>query len=205
MTADAEICGWAMQSVLEQRYHDEEWGVPCVDDDRLFEFLVLESAQAGLSWRTVLQKRDAYRRHYRGFDARQVAGFGETEIQAMLADPGMIRNRAKIEASINNARVFLQLQARHGRFARYLWGFVDGQPLCNHWQRQDQVPATTALSKQLARELKAAGMRFFGPTIAYAYLQAVGVVNDHIVSCPRHQACKALATGINPETSPGGH
>jgi len=188
-TGDEQVCGWAQQSALEREYHDREWGVPCSDDRRLFEFLVLESAQAGLSWRTVLQKRPAYRRHYADFDAQRVAEFGEREIAAMLADAGMIRNRAKIEASINNARVFLQLQARHGSFARYLWSFVDGQPLINRWQTPEQVPATTELASTVARELKAQGVRFFGPTITYAYLQSLGLVNDHLLSCPRHQAC----------------
>lgn len=182
-------CGWAMQSALERRYHDQEWGLPCTDDRRLFEFLLLESAQAGLSWRTVLHKRPAYRRHYADFDAQRVAAFAESEIAAMLADPGMIRNRAKIEASIGNARVFLELQARHGSFARYLWSFVEGRPVINRWQSLEQVPAVTPLSQELARALKAEGMRFFGPTIAYAYLQAMGLVNDHLLSCPRHQVC----------------
>lgn len=203
MAADTgEVCGWAIQSALEQAYHDDEWGVPCADDARLFEFLVLESAQAGLSWRTVLQKRDAYRHHYAGFDAQRVAGFGAAEIDAMLADPGMIRNRAKIEASIGNARVFLELQARHGSFARYLWSFVDGRPLRNRWRTLEQIPAETAQSRALARELKREGMRFFGPTIAYAYMQALGLVNDHILSCPRHQACIDLEARLNLASSP---
>ncbi|MBP0049958.1 DNA-3-methyladenine glycosylase I [Marinobacterium sp. AK62] len=185
-------CGWAMQSPLEHQYHDHEWGVPRMDDRILFEFLVLESAQAGLSWRTVLEKRGGYRTHYAGFDPEQVAGFGEAEIAAMLADPGIIRNRAKIEASINNARIFLDLQARYGSFAAFLWRYVEGRPIQSAFERMEQIPAQTALSQQLSKDLKREGMRFFGPTIAYAYMQAVGVVNDHLQHCPRYEACKAL-------------
>ncbi|PSL13637.1 DNA-3-methyladenine glycosylase I [Marinobacterium halophilum] len=189
-------CGWAMHSALEQEYHDREWGVPQTDDRILFEFLVLESAQAGLSWRTVLDKREGYRRHYAGFDPEQVAHFGETEIAAMLVDPGVIRNRAKIEASISNARVFLELQAHHGSFARFLWRYVDGQPIQSNCDRLEQIAAQTALSQQLAKDLKREGVRFFGPTIAYAYMQAVGLVNDHVRHCPRHQACRAMGQTI---------
>ncbi|GAA0701261.1 DNA-3-methyladenine glycosylase I [Marinobacterium maritimum] len=185
-----------MQSPLEHTYHDHEWGVPQTDDRVLFEFLVLESAQAGLSWRTVLEKREGYRHHYMGFDPEQVAAFGESEIAAMLADPGIIRNRAKIEASINNARVFLELQARHGSFARFLWRYVDGCPIQSGFERMEQIPAQTALSQQLAKDLKRGGVRFFGPTIAYAYMQAVGLVNDHLLQCPRHQACLELGQAL---------
>ncbi len=189
-------CGWAMQSPLEHQYHDREWGVPQTDDRVLFEFLILESAQAGLSWRTVLEKRDGYRRHYVNFDPERVAAFGEAEIVAMLADPGIIRNRAKIEASINNARVFLELKARHGSFARFLWRYVEGRPIQSGVERMEQIPAQTALSQQLAKDLKREGVRFFGPTIAYAYMQAVGLVNDHLRQCPRHQACLELGKAI---------
>jgi DNA-3-methyladenine glycosylase I len=195
-TASHQSCGWAMQSPLEHAYHDHEWGVPQTDDPVLFEFLVLESAQAGLSWRTVLEKRDGYRRHYRGFDPERVARFGETEVAAMLADPGLIRNRAKVEASINNARVFLRLQAHHGSFTRFLWRYVEGQPIQSGFERMEQIPAQTALSVQLAKDLKREGIRFFGPTIAYAYMQAVGLVNDHLLHCPRQKACRELAGHI---------
>lgn len=186
-----------MQSLLEQHYHDHEWGVPQTDDRVLFEFLLLESAQAGLSWRTVLEKRAGYRQHYAEFDPIRVAAFGEAEIAAMLADPGVIRNRAKIEASINNARVFLELQARHGSFARFLWGYVEGRPIQSGFEEMQQIPAQTALSQQLARDLKREGMRFFGPTIAYAYMQAVGLVNDHLRQCPCQQACRALGQELS--------
>lgn len=186
-----------MHSTLEQAYHDQEWGVPRTDDRVLFEFLLLESAQAGLSWRTVLEKREGYRQHYRDFDPEQVAAFGEAEIEKMLADPGIIRNRAKIEASINNARVFLELQTRHGSFARFLWRYVDGCPIQSDFERMEQIPAQTALSQQLAKDLKREGVRFFGPTIAYAYMQAVGLVNDHLRYCPRHQVCWELGQAVD--------
>lgn len=189
-------CGWAMQSALEHAYHDHEWGVPRSDDGVLFEFLVLESAQAGLSWRTVLEKREGYRRHYAGFDPVQVAAFDADDIAVMLADPGIIRNRAKIEASITNARVFLELQARYGSFARFLWRYVDGRPLQSGFERMEQIPAQTLLSQQMAKDLKHEGARFFGPTIAYAYMQAVGLVNDHLRHCPRHQPCLELGQAM---------
>lgn len=185
-----------MQSTLEHEYHDQEWGVPQTDDQVLFEFLVLESAQAGLSWRTVLEKREGYRQHYAGFDPERVARFGEAEILAMLADPGVIRNRAKIEASISNARVFLRLQSHHGSFARFLWRYVDGSPVQSAFETLEQIPAQTALSQQLCKDLKREGMRFFGPTIAYAYMQAVGIVNDHLPHCPRYQVCLELGQAI---------
>jgi DNA-3-methyladenine glycosylase I len=192
MDTEQKPCGWAMQSDLERQYHDSEWGVPCIDDQRLFEFLVLESAQAGLSWRTVLQKREAYRHHYAQFDASRVAGFAESDVQRMLADPGLIRNRAKIEASIANARVFLELQSRHGSFANYLWAFVDGEPVVGRWTEMSQVPVQTDVSVRLSKALKKAGMRFFGPTIAYAYMQSMGLVNDHLRSCPCFEKCTHL-------------
>ena len=186
-------CGWAMQSVLEQQYHDTEWGLPCTDEQRLFEFLVLESAQAGLSWRTVLQKREGYRRHYAEFDPQRVAAFGPAEVERMLADPGVIRHRGKIEASINAARLFLQIQQEFSSFARYLWAFVDNQPLQNQWQSLAEVPAETVESRALSADLRRRGLRFFGPTIAYAYMQSMGLVNDHLPSCPCHQACRSAA------------
>ncbi|SMR77613.1 DNA-3-methyladenine glycosylase I [Marinobacterium sediminicola] len=190
-------CGWAMQSPLEHEYHDREWGVPQTDDQVLFEFLVLESAQAGLSWRTVLEKREGYRYHYQGFDPERVAAFGEVEIVRMLADAGIIRNRAKVEASINNAKVFLELQARYGSFAQFLWRYVDGRPVQSDFECMEQIPAQTALSQQLAKDLKREGVRFFGPTIAYAYMQAVGLVNDHLRHCPRHQVCLELGRAVS--------
>lgn len=183
-------CHWANQSALEQRYHDEEWGVPCWDDRTLFEFLILESAQAGLSWRTILAKRAGYRRLYCGFDPQQVARFTEADIQRLLADSAIVRNRRKIEAACINARVFLALQAKYGSFARFAWAFVDGVPRQNAWQDYRQVPAQTDQSHALSKALQREGMRFVGPTICYAFMQAVGMVNDHEVGCWRYLACQ---------------
>lgn len=167
-------------------YHDREWGVPVRDDRELFEFLVLESAQAGLSWYTVLRKREAYRRAFAAFDPDAVARYTEADIERLLGDAGLIRNRAKLEAAVNNARRFLEVQAAHGSFARFLWGFVDGRPIVNHWREPAEVPATTPLSDRLARELKRLGFSFLGSTVLYAHLQATGLVNDHLVGCFRH-------------------
>jgi len=185
----SQPCGWAMHSPLELHYHDTEWGMPQTDDRVLFEFLVLEAAQAGLSWITVLQKRDAYKRHYQDFDLQRVAAFDESDISRMLADPGLIRHRGKIESSIATARILLEMQTKHGSFAQWLWQFVDGRPLVGNWEEMKDVPAETELSTQLSKALKKEGVKFFGPTIAYAFMQAVGLVNDHVVTCPRHQIC----------------
>lgn len=183
-------CAWAESgSSLMQDYHDREWGVPVHEDVRLFEFLVLEAAQAGLSWATVLRKRARYRVLYAGFDPQQVARFDARRRARLLADPGIIRNRAKIEASIDNARHFLELQDAFGSFDAYLWTFVDGRPRQNSWQRPEQVPASTPESEALSKDLRRRGFRFVGPTICYAYMQAVGMVNDHLTSCFRHAEC----------------
>lgn len=189
MSQDADICGWARQSEIEHRYHDEEWGLLRTDDRTLFEFMVLESAQAGLSWRTVLNKREGYRHHYRNFEPALVARFGEQEIEAMLADAGVIRNRAKIEASINNAKHFLAISAEFGGFENYLWSFMGSKVIVNRPQTLADIAAETDLSKQIAKDLKRRGVRFFGSTIVYAYLQATGFVNDHLETCPAYQRC----------------
>ena len=183
-------CAWAVNTPLEQAYHDSEWGRPQTDDRVLFEFLVLEAAQAGLSWRTVLEKREGYRRYYHDFDPVIVAQFGDKEQAAMLLDPAIIRNKLKIASSISNAKVFLRLQQEHGSFARYLWSFVDNKPIQNSWQDYRDVPAETEVSKRLSKALKKEGMRFVGPTICYAFMQAVGLVNDHEVDCCCYQACR---------------
>ena len=167
-------------------YHDSEWGVPVRDERTQFEFLVLESAQAGLSWYTVLRKREGYRRAFAEFDPAQVARYSQADVERLLGDPGLIRNRAKIEAAVNNAQRFLEVQAAHGSFCEFLWGFVDGRPIVNHWRESAEVPATTALSDRLARELKRLGFRFLGSTVLYAHLQATGLVNDHLMGCFRH-------------------
>ncbi|MDT0633622.1 DNA-3-methyladenine glycosylase I [Spectribacter hydrogenoxidans] len=190
----ATRCGWCGEEPLYIDYHDREWGVPVRDDRTLFEFLILEGAQAGLSWWTVLQKREGYRRAFAGFDPAAVATFTDEQLAALRNDAGIVRNRAKIASARSNARAFLDVQAEYGRFSDYLWGFVNGQPVINHWQRLDQVPATTPLSDALSTDLKRRGFKFVGSTICYAYLQAVGVVMDHVTDCFRH-AELAGATG----------
>ena len=183
---DPTRCPWATNDPLYLAYHDEEWGVPVHDDRTLFEFLLLEGAQAGLSWITILRKRDAYRRAFANFDPAAVAAFDEDQIAALLADPGIVRNRLKIRAAVDNARAFLALQGEWGSFDAYVWGFVGGQPIVNQWQSLREVPAETAESRALSADLKRRGFRFVGPTIIYAYMQAVGMVNDHLVTCFRH-------------------
>ena len=183
---DLNRCPWAGSDPLYQAYHDDEWGVPAHDDRTLFEFLILEGAQAGLSWITILRKRDAYRRAFAGFDPATVAGFDEARVADLLADPGIVRNRLKINAAVGNARAFLAVQREFGSFDAYVWGFAGGQPLVNNWATLDEVPAETAESRALSADLKRRGFRFVGPTIMYAYMQAVGLVNDHLVTCFRH-------------------
>ena len=186
---EVERCGWCGDDPLYQHYHDTEWGVPCYDDNKLFEFLVLESAQAGLSWITILRKRENYRRAFAGFDAQKVARFNSRSVARLLGDAGIVRNRMKIESAINNARCFLQLQESHGSFSNYIWDFVDGTPVVNRWHSDSEIPATTALSDRISVDMKKRGFRFFGSTICYAHLQATGVVNDHLVGCFRHAQC----------------
>ncbi len=179
-------CPWCAGDELMQAYHDREWGAPIRDDDRMqFEFLVLEGAQAGLSWRTILRKRAGYRRAYQGFDPALVARFGDAERAALLANPEIVRNRLKVAASIDNARAFLAVQERFGSFCDYVWDFVDGRPVVGGWRDQGDLPAETELSRRVSRDLKSRGFRFVGPTIVYAHLQAVGVVNDHVTGCFR--------------------
>jgi DNA-3-methyladenine glycosylase I len=181
-----ERCGWCGADPLYRAYHDEEWGVPAYADNRLFEFLILEGAQAGLSWLTILRKREHYRRAFAGFDPQLVARFGASEVTALLGDPGIVRNRLKIEAAIKNAQAVLRLQDQHGSLAAYLWRYVDGQPQPNAWPTLAALPARTATSDAMSRDLKAAGCNFVGPTICYAFMQAVGMVNDHVVTCFRY-------------------
>lgn len=168
-------------------YHDTEWGVPVHDDRKLFEFLVLESAQAGLSWYTILRKREHYRQAFAEFDPTVVADFGEEQVQALLNNAGIVRNRLKILATLNNAQRFLEVQAAFGSFDRYLWDFVDGQPIINHWETLSECPTSTPVSNALSQDLKRRGFAFLGATVCYAYMQAIGMVNDHLVSCFRHQ------------------
>ncbi|HVZ77975.1 MAG TPA: DNA-3-methyladenine glycosylase I [Gemmatimonadaceae bacterium] len=178
-------CAWA-RTALSIPYHDFEWGVPQHEDRVLFEFLVLEGAQAGLSWETVLSKRERYRAVFADFDAARVARFTPARIERLLQDAGIIRNRLKVESAVSNARAFLGVQDAFGSFDAYLWRFVDGQPIVNRWTQQRQVPARTAVSDAMSKDLKARGFRFVGTTICYAYMQAVGMVDDHLVTCYRH-------------------
>ncbi len=179
-------CPWAGEDALYQAYHDFEWGEPVHDDRRLFEMLILEGAQAGLSWITVLKKRERYRLVFDRFDPQKIARYDERKIRRLLADPGIIRNRLKIEATVKNAVSFLQIQLEFGSFDHFLWRYVDGQPVRYRWKSVSQVPATTKLSDTISKDLRRAGMNFVGPTIVYAFLQAVGVVNDHLVGCFRY-------------------
>ena len=178
-------CPWCGTDPLYVAYHDTEWGVPERDGRALWEKLVLDGFQAGLSWITILRKRENFRRAFAGFDPAQIAGWGEAEIARLLADPGIVRHRGKIEAAIGNARAFIGIEERQG-FAEFLWRFVDGEPIRNAWRAPEEVPAATPLSEAISKELRAAGFRFCGPTITYAFMQAVGMVNDHLVGCPRH-------------------
>jgi DNA-3-methyladenine glycosylase I len=186
-------CGWAGTDPTYVSYHDTEWGVPVYDDGTLFEFLVLEGAQAGLSWITVLRKRDAYRKAFAGFDPEKVARFDAKKIEALLQDPGIVRNRLKVESAVKNARAFLKLQDEVGSFSDYQWGFVDGKPLQNAPASLKQVPARTPISDAFSKDLKKRGFNFVGSTIMYAHMQAVGIVNDHIADCWRRVPCSKLA------------
>lgn len=189
-------CPWAGTDPLYVAYHDEEWGVPSRDDRHLFEMLILEGAQAGLSWITVLRKREGYRKAFAGFDPAKVARFGPGDVERLLGDPGIVRNRLKVGSAIGNARAFLSLQNEAGSFASWLWAFVDGRPVKNDFREIREVPARTPLAERISKDLLTRGFRFVGPTIVYAFLQAVGVVNDHLVTCPRHREVrKAVGAG----------
>ena len=183
----ATRCGWAGTDPLYIAYHDEEWGVPVHDDRLLFEFLVLEGAQAGLSWITILRKRAAYRAAFAGFDPRKVAGFDARKVASLLKDASIVRNRAKVASAVANARAFLKVQEEFGSFDSYIWRFVDGRPKRNVWKTLKQIPPETAESRAMSRDLKGRGFNFVGPTICYSHMQATGMVNDHIVGCFRHR------------------
>jgi DNA-3-methyladenine glycosylase I len=191
-------CGWA-SGELYVRYHDEEWGVPIHDDRRLFEFLILEGAQAGLSWSTILNKRDNYRAAFDGFDPHVVARYDRKKTQQLLRNEGIVRNRLKIASAVENAKSFLRVQQEFGSFDRYAWQFVDGRPKVNSWKRLGQVPARTAESDALSKDLKRLGFNFVGSTICYAFMQAVGMVNDHVVSCFRYSALAGSNHQATPE------
>jgi DNA-3-methyladenine glycosylase I len=179
-------CPWCGTDPLYVAYHDTEWGVPVHDEVRHFEFLVLEGAQAGLSWITILRKREAYRKAFRGFDPRKVARFGERDVKRLLGDAGIVRNKLKIRSAVANARRFLEVVKEWGSFDAYLWHFTGGKPVVNRWRTIKQIPARTALAETISRDLRGRGFTFVGPTIVYAHLQAVGVVNDHLVACFRY-------------------
>ena len=190
--SDLIRCPWAGTDPLYVAYHDAEWGVPVHDDRALFEFLILEGAQAGLSWSTILKKRDNYRRAFDDFDPAAVAAYDEDKIAALLADPGIVRNRLKVRAAVRNAAAFLKVQDEFGSFDTYLWGFVGGRPIVNAWESLSHLPAETAESRALSKDLQRRGFTFVGPTIMYAFMQAIGMVNDHLVSCFRYRDLRGL-------------
>ena len=190
--AKEKRCAWAGTDPLYVAYHDQEWGVPIHDDRLLFEFLVLEGAQAGLSWSTILRKRDAYRRAFDGFEPRKVARYDKKKTAELLADAGIVRNRAKIESAIKNAGAFLDVQAEFGSFDAYQWRFVDGRPIQNRRRAVGDIPARTGQSDAMSDDLKSRGFKFVGSTIIYAHMQAVGMINDHVVDCFRHREVAKL-------------
>ncbi len=187
-------CSWASGSDLYLTYHDREWGVPQYDDRTLFEFLILEGAQAGLSWSTILNKRQGYRQLFEDFDPARVAAFSASEIAERLQNPAIVRNRAKVNAAVTNARAFLEVQQQYGSFSAYIWQFVGSHPIQNRWHSLDQLPATTVESDAMSKDLRKRGFKFVGSTICYAFMQAMGMVNDHTVDCFRHDECSHLAS-----------
>ena len=194
LTAELSRCGWAAgPDLLYRAYHDVEWGVPLHDDGRLFELLILEGAQAGLAWITILRRREGYRSAFAGFDPAAVARFTDVDEARLLADASIVRNRAKVRAAIANARAFERLASSVGSFDRWIWGFIDGAPIRNAWRSDAEVPSETDASRALSRELRRHGFSFIGPTISYAFMQSAGLVNDHLLSCFRHREVSALA------------
>jgi len=183
-------CGWAVKNELDQQYHDEEWGVPIHDDRLLFEFLNLEGAQAGLSWTTILVKRENYRKAFDNFEAKKIIKYNQKKIDELLQDKGIVRNKLKINSVITNAKVFLEIQKEYGSFSKFIWEFVDGKPIQNKWKKVEEVPAKTELSDLMSKTLKKKGFKFIGSTICYAFMQAVGMVNDHTTDCFRYKEVK---------------
>ena len=195
MSKTIRRCKWAEGVSLQYiEYHDTEWGVPVYDDRTQFEFLILEGAQAGLSWSTILNKRDGYRKAFADFDPEKVARFTKKRVEKLLLDPSIVRNRLKVESTVTNAKAFLKVQEEFGTFSDYIWDFVDGEPIQNKYRRDADVPATSQESDALSKDLKKRGFRFVGSTIVYAHMQATGMVNDHVSSCFRYKECKALAS-----------
>jgi DNA-3-methyladenine glycosylase I len=196
MTATKPLvrCPWSVKgNDLYISYHDTEWGVPAWDDRTQFEFLILEGAQAGLSWSTILNKREGYREAFAGFDAERIARFGKRELAKLMKNPNIVRNRLKIESAVSNARAYLDFQSRHGSFAAHMWSFVGGKPIQNGFTQHKQVPPVSTVSDAISKDLKQRGFRFVGSTIIYAHMQATGMVNDHLTGCFRYKECKALA------------
>ena len=192
--ADLTRCTWSSSgNDLYIHYHDTEWGVPAWDDQTQFEFLILEGAQAGLSWSTILNKREGYRKAFANFDPEKIARFGKRDVARLMNDAGIVRNRLKIESAISNAKLFLDFRDKHGSFADHLWSFVGGKPMQNNIKLHEKVPATSPESDAISKDLKKRGFRFVGSTIIYAHMQATGLVNDHLTVCFRHKECKALA------------
>jgi len=183
-------CAWALKTELEKEYHDKEWGVPLYDERLLFEFLILEGVQAGLSWSTVLAKRDNYRKACDNFEVEKVANYKQNKIDELLLNAGLIRNKLKMNAMVANAKAFIEVQKEFGSFSKFIWGFVEENPLQNNWKDMSKVPAETEISQQMSRTLKKRGFKFVGPTICYAFMQATGMVNDHTTDCFRHKEVK---------------
>ena len=179
-------CGWCLGNALYEKYHDQEWGVPIFEDRLLFEFLVLETFQAGLSWITVLKKREYFRKAFDHFDYSTIATYGVHKEDDLLSNPGIIRNRLKIAATIHNAKAFMEIQKERGSFSNYIWDFVSGKPLINHYKKLEEIPAFTPLAEKISKDLKQRGFKFVGPTVVYAHMQATGMVNDHLTACFRH-------------------
>jgi DNA-3-methyladenine glycosylase I len=191
MSTEIKRCEWPGSDPVYIKYHDKEWGIPVYNDRKLFEMLILEGAQAGLSWITVLKKRPHYRKVFDRFDPQKIAQYNKRKVNSLLKDPGIIRNRLKVESTILNAQRYLEIKAQHGRFSDFIWQFVDGQPIQNHWQTMQQLPATTKASDAMSKELKRLGFKFVGSTICYAFMQAVGMVNDHTTDCFCHAVVKS--------------
>jgi len=194
MTKAVTRCKWAEGVNLNYiEYHDKEWGVPVFDDRVQFEFLILEGAQAGLSWSTILNKRDGYRKAFADFDPAKIARFTDKKVEKLLLDPGIVRNRLKVQSTVSNAKAFLAVQKEFGSFSNYIWEFVDGEPIQNRFKKDGDIPATSPESDALSKDLKKRGFKFVGSTIVYAHMQATGLVNDHVVGCFRHKSCVAMA------------
>ena len=188
MSTESQRCPWCGDDPLYVDYHDNEWGVPVYDDDTLFEFLILETFQAGLSWITVLRKRENFRKAFDQFDYKKIAKYSEKKIASLLEDPGIIRNKLKVRATVSNAQAFMNVQKEFGSFSNYIWGFTNGKPIKNAFKTLAEIPANTPLSDTISKDLKKRGFKFVGTTVVYAHMQATGMVNDHLVSCPRYGA-----------------